>query len=116
MNTKLAACMIALFCLSAARPACANGNDSITCAKASQLIANQPGIESNEIFNTINNDWLALDARTVQAGHPAIEPTMIKGSGFFNQVSTQCSLNPGELLSAAAFQVYHVARAQIDGF
>jgi hypothetical protein len=116
MNRKLTASIIALICVADAGPASAYGNDAITCAKATQLVAASPGIETNEILNTINNDWVALDARTVQAGHPPIEPVMVKGNGFFNNVSQQCSLNPGQLLSAAAFQVYRSARAQIDGY
>jgi hypothetical protein len=107
--------MALLLSLIAAQPAFAYGNDIMTCSKATMMIANAPGIESNAILNMVARQWQQLDLNTMAAGHPAIEPIMLGQNGF-HQLTNQCALNPGELLRAAAFQIYQSDREQLDGY
>ncbi len=113
MNLKFPG--VLLLSLVVAQPAFAYGNDIMTCAKATAMIANAPGIESNAILSMVTNQWQQLDLNTEAAGHPAIEPAMVGQNGF-QQLTSQCALNPGELLRAAAFQIYRSDREQLDGY
>jgi hypothetical protein len=113
MNLKFPAA--AFLSLIAAQPAFAYGNDIMTCAKAAMMIANSPGIESNAILSMVTRQWQQLDLNTEAAGHPAIEPAMVGQNGF-QQLTNQCALNPGELLRAAALQIYRSDREQLDGY
>jgi len=113
MNVKFPAAL--LLGLLASPPAFAYGNDIMTCAKATALIANAPGIESNAVLSMVTKQWQQLDLATEAAGHPAIEPIMVGQNGL-QQLTNQCALNPGELLRAAAFQIYRADREQMDGY
>jgi len=114
-KNRVAGAIAAMLYLYSVQTAFAYG-DNMTCSEAAAVIANAPGTESIAIQSKIANEWLALDQATLRAGHPAIEPMLLNGNGFFNQVSAQCGLNPGGTLSAAAGQVYRSAREQIDGY
>jgi len=104
-----------LLVLLTVQPALAYSNGLMTCAKATAMIANAPGIESNAILSMVTKQWQLLDMNTEAAGHPAIEPLMVGQNGF-QQLTNQCALNPGELLRAAAFQIYRADREQLDGY
>ena len=96
-------------------PGLAYAGDIMTCAKATALVAAAPGIETNAILSQLAREWQQLDLQTVAAGHPAIDPTMVRDNAF-QQLTNQCGLNPGEKLSAAAAQVYVSDREQLDGY
>jgi hypothetical protein len=104
----------ALLALSITGPALAYGN--MTCAQATALVANHPGVEAASIITMATNQWRAMDRRTVAAGHAAIEPRMVQTNVFINALSAQCSANPGQLFRASVAQVYRVAREQFDGY
>ncbi len=94
----------------------AQADSRMSCAQAMTLVAGHPGIEANSIIAIVVDEWEAMDRRTVGGGHASITAQMMMTPAAIDALSTQCEINPGQPLGAAAAQVYVQAREQLDGF
>jgi hypothetical protein len=90
--------------------------DRMSCAQAMTLVVNHPDIEATSIITMVVSQWQAMDRHTRAGGHAAIAAQMMASPVAINALSAQCNANPGQMLGAAAAQVYRQARAQLDGF
>ncbi len=89
---------------------------AMTCAAAMTLEANNPGIETTSIESMIASEWQGMDQATVAHGFAPVAQKMLASPSSFQLMSAQCQENPGQLLSAAAAQIYLEARRTLDGY